>query len=132
MLEDPVEVLFGVQLGGGTDINQAIAYCDEQIRQPSKTHLILISDLCEGGDGEELLSRVAQLIESGVNVITLLALSDEGGPWYDSDMAAAFAALGSPVFACTPDQFPDLMATALQRQDIATWAANEDIALIRG
>ncbi len=131
-LEDPVDVLFGVQLGGGTDINQAIAYCEDQIRQPSKTHLVLISDLCEGGDGEQLLARVGSLIESGVNVITLLALSDEGRAWHDEKMAAAFASLGSPVFACTPDQFPDLMATALQRQDIAAWAADQDIALVRG
>ena len=132
MLEDPVDVLFGVQLGGGTDINQAVAYCEDRIRQPSKTHFILISDLCEGGDGEQLLSRVGSMIDSGVNVITLLALSDEGRAWHDEKMAGAFAALGSPVFACTPDQFPDLMATALQRQDIANWAADQDIALVRG
>ncbi len=131
-LEDPVDVLFGVQLGGGTDINQAIAYCEDQIRQPSKTHLILISDLCEGGDEEQLLARVDALIDAGVNVITLLALSDEGRAWHDEKMAAAFAALGSPVFACTPGQFPDLMATALQRRDIAAWAADQDIALVRG
>ena len=131
-LEDPVDVLFGVQLGGGTDINQAVAYCEVLIRQPAKAHLLLISDLCEGGNGDELLARIAALIDSGVNVITLLALSDEGKPWYDEKMAGVFAALGSPVFACTPDQFPDLMASALQRQDIAQWAAARDIALVRG
>ena len=132
MLEDPVEVLFGTQLGGGTDINQAVAYCEDLIRQPTQTHMILISDLCEGGDAEQLLARVSSLIDSGVNLITLLALSDEGKPWHDEKMASAFATLGSPVFACTPDQFPDLMAAALQRSDIATWASNQDIALVRG
>ena len=132
MLEDPVDVLFGVQLGGGTDINQAVAYCEDLIRQPAQSHLILISDLYEGGNGEELLARIHALIDAGVNVISLLALSDDGRPWYDEHMASAFAGLGCPVFACTPDQFPDLMATALQRNDVNAWAADQDIALIRG
>ncbi|MEO1595992.1 MAG: VWA domain-containing protein [Pseudomonadota bacterium] len=131
-LEDPVDVLFGVQLGGGTDINRAVAYCEEQIRQPSQSHLVLISDLCEGGDGEQLLARVAALMDAGVNLIVLLALTDEGRPWYDEAMASAFAALGAPVFACTPDQFPDLMAAALQRQDIHGWAAERDIRCATG
>src|SRR5688572_13731597 len=132
MLEDPVDVLFGVQLGGGTDINRALAYCEGLIRQPVKTHLILISDLAEGGDRDQLLARAASLVESGVNLIALLALSDDGRTWHDEQMAKAFAALGCPVFACTPDQFPDLMAAALQKQDIAAWAAERDIALVRG
>lgn len=130
-LEDPVNVLFGVQLGGGTDINQAVAYCEDKIERPSKTHLILITDLYEGGDQEALKGRVANLIKQDVNVITLLALSDDGKPSYDSELAADFAALGSPVFACTPDQFPDLMATALKREDVLSWAADQDIKAIR-
>lgn len=130
-LEDPVSVLFGVQLGGGTDINQAVAYCEDKIERPGKTHLILITDLYEGGDSESLQTRIAHLIGQGVNVITLLALSDDGRPAYDADLAAKFAAIGSPVFACTPDQFPGLMATALKREDILDWAAEEDIKTIR-
>lgn len=130
-LEDPVNVLFGVQLGGGTDINQAVAYCEEKIERPGKTHLILITDLYEGGDAESLQARIAQLIRQDVNVITLLALSDDGRPSYDAELAGKFAALGSPVFACTPDQFPDLMATALKREDVLQWAADQDIKAIR-
>jgi hypothetical protein len=130
-LADPVQVLFGVQLGGGTDINRAIAYCEERIERPSKTHLILISDLYEGGDAEALLGRIARLVGLGVNVIALLALTDTGRPSYDPKNAEAFAALGVPVFACTPDQFPDLMAAALRREDIAAWAAARDIKLAR-
>jgi Mg-chelatase subunit ChlD len=131
-LSDPVEVLFGVQLGGGTDINAALAYCEQKIEQPSKTHLVLITDLYEGGDAQSMLSRVAALKQSGVNVIVLLALSDDGHPGYSSDHAEKIAAMNCPVFACTPDQFPDLMATALTRQDIHQWAAAQDIALVRG
>jgi hypothetical protein len=130
-LADPVQVLFGVQLGGGTDINRAIAYCEERIERPSKTHLILISDLYEGGNAAELLGRIARLVGMGVNVIALLALTDSGRPGYDPKNAEAFAALGVPVFACTPDQFPALMAAALRRQDIAAWAAGQDIKLAR-
>ena len=131
-LADPVEVLFGVQLGGGTDINAALAYCESRIEQPAKTHLVLISDLYEGGNAKDMLARVATLKQSGVNVIVLLALSDQGKPAYDANHAGLIAAMDCPVFACTPDQFPDLMATALSRQDIAQWAATNDIAVVRG
>lgn len=131
-LADPVDVLFGVQLGGGTDINMAIAYCQEKIEQPAKTHFILITDLYEGGDSESMLKRIAALKQSGVNLIVLLALSDDGQPSYDTRHASQIAAMGCPVFACTPDQFPDLMATALCRQDIAQWAAKDNIKLVRG
>ncbi len=130
-LADPVEVLFGVQLGGGTDINQAVAYCEGRIESPAKSHLILITDLFEGGDGEALVARLGRLVAAGVNVITLLALSDEGRPAYDPRMSSRVAALGVPVFACTPDQFPDLMAAALKREDVLAWAAKADIKAIR-
>lgn len=130
-LQDPVSVLFGIQLGGGTDINQAVAYCENKIERPAKTHLILITDLYEGGDAKALTARVANLIRQDVNVITLLALSDDGRPSYDADLAATFAGLGCPVFACTPDQFPDLMATALKREDINAWASDQDIKTVR-
>lgn len=129
-LEDPVEVLFGVQLGGGTDINQAVAYCEERIEAPAKAHLVLITDLYEGGNQKELVARVARLIGAGVNVIVLLALSDDGKPFYDPALSSQIAALGAPVFACTPDQFPDLMATALRRDDIQKWASEADIKTI--
>jgi len=130
-LADPVEVLFGIQLGGGTDINRAVAYCEDRIERPSKAHLILITDLYEGGDAHALVDRLARLQAIGVNVIVLLALTDTGRPAYDPALSGKVAALGVPVFACTPDQFPDLMATALRRDDIAAWAADQDIKLIR-
>ena len=130
-LSDPVEVLFGVQLGGGTDINQAVAYCADRIERPTKSHFVLITDLYEGGNGQELLRRLAALVRSGVNVVVLLALTDQGRPGYDPAMSASVAALGIPVFACTPDLFPDMMAAALRREDIGAWAAGADIKLIR-
>jgi Mg-chelatase subunit ChlD len=127
-LNDPVEVLFGVQLGGGTDINRAIAYCQGLFVQPTDTVFVLVSDLYEGGIAEEMLRRTAQIVTSGVTMVALLALSDSGAPSYDADHAAALAAIGVPAFACTPDLFPDLMAAAIERRDIARWAASNDIA----
>lgn len=131
-LDDPVDVLFGVQLGGGTDINRAIAYCQELIRRPTDTIFVLISDLYEGGIQDEMLRRARELVDAGVTVIALLALSDGGAPAYDAEHAAALGALGVPAFACTPDLFPDLMAAAIERRDLSQWAASHDIALARG
>ncbi|MBF6424394.1 VWA domain-containing protein [Nocardia cyriacigeorgica] len=121
-LSDPVDVLFGTQLGGGTDINRALAYCQTLVTRPEETLFVLISDLYEGGIRDDMLRRVNALKESGVQVIVLLALSDDGAPAYDHDNAAALDALGIPAFACTPDRFPDLLALALNRGDIRTWA----------
>ncbi len=109
-----------------------MAYCADKIEHPAQTHFILITDLYEGGDAKSMLARVAALKQCGVNVIVLLALSDDGHPGYNSSNAVQIAAMGCPVFACTPDQFPDLMATALTRKDIQQWAASQEIALIRG
>jgi Mg-chelatase subunit ChlD len=131
-LADPVEVLFGVQLGGGTDINSALAYCEKQIEIPAKTHLVLITDLYEGGDANSMLARAAAIKQGGVSLIVLLALSDGGHPAYEAKHAEAIASLGCPVFACTPDQFPSMMAAALTGKDLSSWAAETDIALIRG
>jgi len=131
-LADPVEVLFGVQLGGGTDINGALAYCEQKIEHPARTHLILVTDLYEGGDAKSMLARVAALKLSGVNVIVLLALSDDGHPSFHPQHAEMIASMDCPVFACTPDQFPGVMAVALTRRDLAQWASSQDIALVRG
>jgi Mg-chelatase subunit ChlD len=131
-LQDPVDLLFGVQLGGGTDINRALTYCQGVVRRPQETILVLISDLYEGGSREEMLKRAAALAGSGVQLIALLALSDDGAPSYDHNVAAALAALGAPSFACTPDLFPDLMAAAINRQDIGQWAAAREIVTARG
>jgi Mg-chelatase subunit ChlD len=126
-LDDPVEVLFGTQLGGGTDINRAVAYCQTLVRRPSDTIFVLISDLYEGGIEDELTKRIASMVTSGVSVIVLLALSDQGAPSYDHRIAARLAGLGVPAFACTPDLFPDLVAAAIARRDVGAWAAEQGL-----
>ncbi|WP_030674685.1 VWA domain-containing protein [Streptomyces rimosus] len=117
-LDDPVDVLFGTQLGGGTDINRALAYCQSQITRPADTVVVLISDLYEGGIRDEMLKRVAAMKAAGVQFVALLALSDEGAPAYDREHAAALAALGAPAFACTPDLFPEVMAAAIEKRPL--------------
>lgn len=128
-LTDPVELLFGVQLGGGTDIHAALTYCQQIITKPLDTVLVLITDLCEGGDQEGMRKKAVELVSAGVQVVVLLALNDDGAPGYDHGNAQFLSNLGVPVFACTPDKFPDLMAAALSKQDITMWAAKEDLAL---
>jgi hypothetical protein len=130
-MADPVDVLMGVQLGGGTDINRALAYCQELIRQPTETVFVLITDLEEGGNAAEMIKRAAAIVNSGVTMVTLLALGDDGAPGFDAKNAAALAALGIPSFACTPDLFPDLMAAALQKRDLAAWAGEHNLTAAR-
>jgi Mg-chelatase subunit ChlD len=126
-LDDPVDVLFGVQLGGGTDIGRALEYCQGLVTRPQDTVMVLISDLIEGGVREKLLQRVGSLVESGVKLVVLLALSDQGKPSYDHDNAAAVSELGAPAFACTPDLFPELMAAALSGRDLRQWASSREL-----
>jgi Mg-chelatase subunit ChlD len=128
-LRDPVDLLFGVQLGGGTDIHKALTYCQQIITKPNDTILVLITDLYEGGDQAGMRRRMDELVASGVQLITLLALNDDGAPSFDAGNARFLAGLGVPVFACTPDQFPELMAAAISRQDLNQWAGDRDIVL---
>ena len=126
-LHDPVDLLFAAQLGGGTDINKALGYAKTLIRKPMDTILVLISDLYEGGSENDMLKKVTAIKSSGVQFITLLALDDKGAPMFDRRVAQKMAALDIPSFACTPDQFPDLMATAIKKESISQWMAREGI-----
>lgn len=122
-LQDPVDLLFGVQLGGGTDITRALTYCQGVITRPQDTVLVLVTDLYEGGDPREMRKKFVSLVNSGVQLIVLPALNDDGAPSYDRDHAEFLANIGVPTFACTPDKFPDLMAAALSKQDIGMWVS---------
>ena len=102
------------------------------IRDPRNTILVLISDLYEGGVEKNLLQRANELVQSGVQVITLLALSNEGTPLYDKALAAKLAGLGIPSFACTPDLFPGMMAAAIRKEDVNLWAAKQGIVVSKG
>lgn len=120
--EDPVDMLFGVQLGGGTDIQKSVAYCEPFITEPKKTLFILISDLYEGGNQAGLIRRMKEMKEAGVQTLCLLALSDGGKPFYDERLARRLAADGTPSFACTPALLPDLVEGALKGADLTALA----------
>lgn len=121
LLPDPVRVLLATRLGGGTDIGRALRYCQALVEQPRTTILVLISDLMEGGPPERMLRVAADLAGSGVTMVALLALSDDGAPAYDHANAAGLAALGIPAFACTPEIFPELLAAAVRHRDLPEW-----------
>jgi Mg-chelatase subunit ChlD len=130
-LSDPVDVIFGTQLGGGTDTTPALEYCERLITSPHRTILMLISDLYDS-DPPRMLARIAELKASGVTVVVLLALSDDGKPSYSADVAQSLAGVGIPAFACTPDAFPDLIALAITHGDIGAWAQKAQAAAARG
>jgi len=126
-LHDPVDLLFGTQLGGGTDINKAVGYAEHLIPNPTDTIVFLISDLFEGGNENALLKRVAAIKASGAQFITLLALNDDGAPAFDRSVAGKLGHFDVPSFACSPDQFPSLMAAAIKKDNIHSWMAKEGI-----
>ena len=126
-MHDPVELLFGVQLGGGTDINRAMAYCQSIVTRPSETVLVLISDLYEGTQGGDFVARIGAMASLGVTCVALLALSDQGAPAFDHGAASALAAYGVPAFACTPHAFPDLIAAAINHRDLGAWAGEHGL-----
>ena len=118
-LADPVELLFGTQLRGGTDISKALGYCKQLVKRPDDTVLVLISDLYDGHKEGLTVEQARLLVEMGVQFITLLALNDKGRPRYNQKIAGQFAELGIPSFACTPEKFPELMSAVLRGQDIS-------------
>lgn len=119
---DPVDLAFGVQLGGGTDIATAVAYCRRLVTSPADSVLVVVSDLFEGGSPSLLVERMAEFVRAGTTVVVLLALSDQGAPAYDHGIAAALADVGVVSLACTPSAFPELFAAALEGRDVGQWA----------
>jgi hypothetical protein len=128
---DPVNMLFGVQLGGGTDINKSVAYCEQFIAEPKRTLFILITDLFEGGNQAQLVRRLGEMAASGVRAVCLLALSDSGVPTYDENLARKLAGLGIPCFGCTPQHLPELLEGALRGVDLKALAARVASSALR-
>lgn len=120
---DPVELLYGIQLGGGTDIEKSVAYCSGLVSEPEKTTMFLITDLYEGGNRAGLLRRLGELKESGVNIVVLLAISDSGKPCCDSQLAEKVGGLDIPCFACPPERLPELLELALKKRSLKGFIA---------
>lgn len=118
LLTDPVEVLFASQLGGGTDINRAVAYAEASfVERPERTIFLLVTDLYEGGNAPELVARIRGLVEAKVKVLVLLALTDGGTPSYDHNLAAQLTALGAHCFGCTPRLLVRVVERVMKHQD---------------
>lgn len=109
-LADPLDVLFRAQLGGGTDIAQAMRYAEDRIENPHQTIVILVTDFLEGGSEAELLRVTGRLVEAGVVVLGLAALDDRAEPAYDRDLANRLAQVGMSVAAMTPDRLAEWVA----------------------
>ena len=122
-LDDPVELLFGIQLGGGTDIHKAAAYTNTQMDQHNKSVLILISDLFEGGSEEGTLAELADIQKKGAKIVCIPSLSDENKPSYDKKFAQRIRNIGIPVFNCSPSRIPDLFNTLLRNGDLNAFNA---------
>ena len=125
-LSDPVDLLFGVQLGGGTDINRAVSYCRGLISNPQRTLFILLTDLYEGGVAAGLIRQMDELASSGVRALVLLALSDSGVPSYDQALAKKIAEVGVPCLACTPGVLPQMLEAVLKGKNLAAVAEKFD------
>lgn len=123
--EDPIDLLFGFTLGGGTDIEKSIKYCTKYIENPKKTIFFLISDLEEGGNRAGLLRRLTQMKEDGVIVICLLAISDSGKPYHDANMAQRIANNGIPCFAAAPQMLPRLLEKAMKNEDMSEFTTGK-------
>lgn len=122
LCQDPVDLLFGFQMGGGTDIAKSLAYCRQYVESPSNTLFFLISDLDEGGNRAGLLRHLREMKESGVTVIVLLAVADGGKPYYDETTAKRIAEMDIPCFACGPEKLPELVERALKKYDLTEFA----------
>jgi Mg-chelatase subunit ChlD len=113
-VSDPVEVLMSVQLGGGTNIGQAVRYCEGLVTQPRRAVLVLVTDFCEGADPRVLIAACKRLREAGVKLLGLAALDAQANPWYDQQMAGRLAAEGMEIAALTPPQLAHWLAAVIQ------------------
>ncbi len=104
---DPVETLMKVQLGGGTDIGQALAYAESRVENPRRTIIVLITDFFEGADTRVLLGATKRLVESGVQLLGLAALDANANPTYDRELAGRMANLGAHIGAMTPGELAE-------------------------
>jgi len=106
-VEDAIETLMSVQLGGGTNISGALNYCETLIENPHRTMVVLVSDLCEGGGYGNLYRVCRDILEGGSKLIALTALDMDANPRYDKRAAATLAQMGAFVGAMTPEHLAE-------------------------
>ncbi len=120
---DPVDLLFGVQLGGAEDYWKATSYCERFMHTPAKTLYVLLADLYDTSPNtKRFVKKMEHLLESGVKAIGLLAISDQGKPSYNEPLAKTLAEMGMPCFGCTPERLPELLAGVLRGDNLKALA----------
>ena len=115
LLHDPVELLFGVQLGGGTDIRKTLAYTRQQMRKPKDSVLFLISDLYDSAPDRHLIDSIFQIHDDGVKIVVIPSLSDEGKADFNKYVTDEIAEKGILTISCTPDKFCEVLPDILAR-----------------
>ena len=121
---DPVDLLFGIQLGGAEDYWKATCYCERFMHTPAKTLYVLLADLHDTSPNtKRFIKKMEFLLESGVKAVGLLAISDQGTPSYNESLAQTLAKMGMPCFGCTPERLPELLAGVLRGHDLKALAA---------
>jgi hypothetical protein len=127
-MPDPVDLLFGIPLGGAEDYWMATRYCEQFMHTPAKTLYILLADLHDTSPNQpKFEKRIEELIAGGLKAVTLLAISDHGKPSYNHDLAKKLTNLGMPCFGRTPDHLPDLLAAVLKGQDLQAFANQAEL-----
>ncbi|MFL6116135.1 MAG: VWA domain-containing protein [Catenulispora sp.] len=110
---DPVELLMKVQLGGGTDIAQAVHYAESLVENPRRTIVVLVSDLYEGVSPAGMVRGIRSLIEQGCRFLALCALDEDANAAFDREMGRRLADLGAFVGAMTPGELAAFVAEAV-------------------
>jgi Mg-chelatase subunit ChlD len=114
-VDDPAEALMSVQLGGGTDIAKALAYCETLVENPHRTVVVLVTDFYEGGSPQNLVATTRHLCETGAKVMGLAALDSTAAPSYDRQMAERLAAVGADIAALTPLQLAEWLMKVIRK-----------------
>ncbi len=110
----PVDVLMKVQLGGGTDITQALQYAAELVREPQRTIVVLITDFYEGRDERDLIQQTKDMAQGGIRMVGLGALGYDARPDYNRSTAKKLRKVGMDVLVCTPERLAECMGEIIR------------------
>ena len=101
-MTDPLSLLLGIRVGGGTHIAGALRYARQMSIVPGRTMVVTISDFEEGFPIGDLLAATRALADDGMTLLGCASLDDRGRPRYSTSVAAQLVAAGMPVAALSP------------------------------
>lgn len=130
-LQDPVDLLFGIQMGGGTHITPVLEFVERETAFPSDTYILLISDLYEGYSEKRMLEVFRRLTGTGVRTAVLLSFAEKRLADYDKKMGQALSALQIPVLGCSVELFPDMIEAFFRDEDLLEWAVRNEVQKVR-